>query len=310
MGFFDFLKSKADLGDYVEGVSRARLEDAVGTGSVNAIRALLASIKTMQFASIGVALNYIVTVTGGLNITKFINEFSIYEQILYILGILALTGVLAKVAEHFVRFSVTTTGFSFSIEPGVIVRQYIYKASTKVYMTIWAVFSWALYLWYFFSGIQGIQKVLIPNGNTSLGISQTLMISLFLIVALIIYPASRVKIQSNEELFEALLALVTVREVDARLKLRQKVYNTIGDQLTALVQTEIATKGPGSIDEILSHFTVIGPNHDYANLHKSLGLPALTQSTRVSKGTIGGIPAYAVSDPKYPTVIHPASNQE
>lgn len=209
--------------DVLEGMSEAAVEQEFSKWDTLAIQAMHASFYINMVAYFGLFLKLIKTLDGHAVTLQNFWVADIWMKV----GILVVAwGVLMffrYISQYQTRFVVRIIGFSISLKPGQLIRNYVYQWETKVYLLGLGVFGMALMFIMWFYGVKGYLQFFLPQNAVTFEPLVLAVIAVSYVVASVIFPATTIDPQDKPELLE----LLVTNNVIFALRMHERLYSQV-----------------------------------------------------------------------------------
>lgn len=288
--------------DFLEGLEAAELEQALGNWHLIAIKALHGSIVINQIAFLGLfiaAMKYM----GAEAVTLY----TLTQQMSWLEwgGVaIALYIVLLfnkYLAQYFTRFVVMVAGFTISLQPDQIVRNYVYSGATKLYMFALMALVLILHFTLWLGGARGLMEFLMPRFSVWFSGPIFMAMVLAYVLASVVFPATRMRIQDHQEIFELLVANDITKGLRLLDKMRRDAVRIAAPTLGAQLAIDVRQRGP----EALSDWVFV-PEKDWQRLAAVMKVPlaSFQGAKQVRTHTVDGKLKAAVTDQSGQVTIH------
>lgn len=274
--------------EYQDGLPNAEIEAKFGEDNIHTTKALHWNISATTFALVGIVLLGVhfaldarlpeleVTVpksaSEALEMLKL--AFFTYNWGSFVLKtvLVVIFGYITpRLSDPFVRAVTYTLGFTVSIEPGRPIRNWIYTADLKIVMAIMGSLLTLVYFAVWIGGVLGYIWYVAPGIEIQWAHPGVIIaVCLWVIgqwVAWLWWPASRIRVQSHEELFESLIMIETLEMVKWRIKLKKKLVDIAAPLLASQLIEDVRLRGPAALDDWAS----VSPQY-YAQVARSIGI--------------------------------------
>lgn len=249
--------------DWLEGLPEAELEANLGSWSVSAIKAMHVGIVINGVIFVGLmffGLRFIPAAESPVTTTNIVDVIRsiTLEEIPGLLAMLLLvTRFFNLLSEFYTRFMVQLWGFTVSVQPGSIIRNYVYTSTARVWLLFLALMFTGpfMFLWYF--GTKGLLGFLSPRFGLSFPASILLAIGFASFAAFILFPAMRTRLQDDEELLRLLTFNALTIGSKTYLEMKKEVLKIAVPHLAGELLNDLRRRGP----EALADWSMVGPEY-------------------------------------------------
>lgn len=290
------------FGDSIlDGLAAAEIEQAFSRYGTIATMALQSSITINQLAFFGLFLQMVFLPDGVALDWERLWAAPWSWKIGFVVICYVVLLFTKYLANYLTRFVVMISGFSLSLGPGQLVRNYVYSATTKVYLFILMILGTGLmtYMWY--EGMVGYLLFFSPHLVFNFPLRIVLAFALAYIVASIVFPATRVDVQDASELLQLLVVNDLTRSLHLQDRLRTEMVRLATPHLSAQLVATVREKGPTALADWL---TVPPTQWDRMASALQFSSSALSGAAQVRYKLLDGQHHLAVTHNNGQTTIH------
>lgn len=259
--------------DWLENLANAEIEASFGSWQVAAVKAMHVGIVMSGVVFTGVFLQGFKLLVGPNEYAK-ISWVALAENVTIpeVAGLLIFVwgSILGfkYLSEFLTRMLVQILGFSLSLQPGSIIRRYVYHPITKIWLVLLGGAFLVPYGLMWFYGLRGLIEFLVPRFALQLETSVFVALCLSWVAAFIIFPAMRIRIQDDVELLELLTFNELVISHKLHVKLRKEMLKIAAPQMARHMLEDLQQRGP----EALGEWTTL-PKSYWTRTAQTLGMP-------------------------------------
>jgi hypothetical protein len=259
--------------NWLEGLEEAEIEAQTYTWSTASVKALHAGMILSQFVFFGIvftALGMEGVETGQVRLASMVDIIKTVK-VNELPGIVIATWLAALffkyLAEFLTRATVQILGFSISLQPGQQIRGAVYGWGTKIALFVEAMPFIVVYLMMWKSGVGGLLGFLVPRFYILFPRHIWWALGAGHLMAFVLFPAMRMRVQDDEELFQ-LLAAGRIRQwFQLTAGLNKKMVRLAVPHLSTQLALDVRKRGP----EALGDWLLVAPRQ-WDKLREMFGL--------------------------------------